>query len=344
MNLKTDAWNLNPNDYYNACTPEERIKHILRYGLLSPSTHNTQPWRFKINATSCELYSDPEVKLYMADPDGRNLYISMGCLIETIIVAAKYFNVYDNVIYNTHSNNPVARINFKNLLRNQKCNNALEPLMNAIVQRSTYRGVFTGVFLSKHQKEMISNASTINNVQVSLYNDSGSKAQITKLTSEAVEFIANDKKFRHELSEWMISNYSNRKDGIPGYSYGFSNVASIIAPWLMRLLNPSRIMAKKTYSTFSSAASLIIISTIEDKKIDWVNAGRVSQLVMLLLTSEKIRFSISVAAIQSKEHFAKLRSLLNTNAYPQFILAAGSAEYNRKLTPRYDLKNKLYYL
>lgn len=65
---------------------QESIKEILKYGILAPSTHNTQPWLFKVKDNSVEIYYDPKLKLPEADKEGRDLYISMGCLIENIII------------------------------------------------------------------------------------------------------------------------------------------------------------------------------------------------------------------------------------------------------------------
>src|SRR3989338_7328667 len=78
----------------------EKIKFLLRYAILAPSTHNSQPWFFKIENNSCKIYADFEkYTIIEADPIKRDLYISLGCLIENLIVAAKYYNVFDRIEY-----------------------------------------------------------------------------------------------------------------------------------------------------------------------------------------------------------------------------------------------------
>lgn len=43
MFLKTDIWNVQETDFPVTGTPEEKLKFVLNYAILAPSSHNTQP-------------------------------------------------------------------------------------------------------------------------------------------------------------------------------------------------------------------------------------------------------------------------------------------------------------
>src|SRR3954447_12356029 len=56
-------------------------------GVLAPSLHNTQPWRFVISRGWLELHADPQRRLRVLDPRGRQLVISCGCALFNVRVA-----------------------------------------------------------------------------------------------------------------------------------------------------------------------------------------------------------------------------------------------------------------
>ena len=65
---------------------------IVKYAVKAPSCHNTQPWRFRIRYDKIFLAPDFTRALPVADKDGHALYISMGCAMENLIMAANEFN------------------------------------------------------------------------------------------------------------------------------------------------------------------------------------------------------------------------------------------------------------
>ena len=56
----------------------EQLRYVLRYAALSPSTRNTQPWRFGIVGDALELRADRSRALAVLDPEGRELVMSCG--------------------------------------------------------------------------------------------------------------------------------------------------------------------------------------------------------------------------------------------------------------------------
>jgi nitroreductase len=73
------AWNIAENQFPKEGTRNEQLKFLLNYAILAPSSHNTQPWLFKIvDDNMIELYADRTLALAVVDPEDRALTISCG--------------------------------------------------------------------------------------------------------------------------------------------------------------------------------------------------------------------------------------------------------------------------
>lgn len=67
----------------------QQMIEFVRYATLALSGHNTQPWRFSLNGDSIRIFPDFTRRLPVVDPDNRELYISLGCALEKLVIAAK---------------------------------------------------------------------------------------------------------------------------------------------------------------------------------------------------------------------------------------------------------------
>ena len=68
---------------------ENQFKEIIHYATLAPSGHNTQPWKFSIKDNSILIYPDYSRRLSVVDPDDHALFISLGCALENLVIAAE---------------------------------------------------------------------------------------------------------------------------------------------------------------------------------------------------------------------------------------------------------------
>ena len=69
---------------------KNQFKEIIHYATLAPSGHNTQPWKFSIKNNSILIYPDYSRRLPIVDPDDHALFISLGCALENLIIAANH--------------------------------------------------------------------------------------------------------------------------------------------------------------------------------------------------------------------------------------------------------------
>jgi len=91
----TEAWELSASQFPAHGSARERLGFLLRYAILAPSTHNTQPWRFTTGSDRLLVYRDRSRWLQVADPSQRELHLSVGCALENLLIAARAFGYTD---------------------------------------------------------------------------------------------------------------------------------------------------------------------------------------------------------------------------------------------------------
>jgi hypothetical protein len=73
------------------------IEQILQKAIKAPSGHNTQPWKFNVTENSITIFPDYERALQVVDADNHALFISLGCALENLVIAAAHYG-YDSII------------------------------------------------------------------------------------------------------------------------------------------------------------------------------------------------------------------------------------------------------
>ena len=91
MSDKLAAWNVREADFPSSGTLFDQLKFLLRYAVLAPSGPNTQPWKLSIKGNEISLIADYSRSLPFVDPIDRTLYVSHGCLLANILLAAEHF-------------------------------------------------------------------------------------------------------------------------------------------------------------------------------------------------------------------------------------------------------------
>jgi hypothetical protein len=80
-------------------TVPAHMHEIVRYATLAASGHNTQPWQFAITDTAIDIHPDYTRHLAAVDPHDRELWISLGCALENLLIAARVSGYATSVTY-----------------------------------------------------------------------------------------------------------------------------------------------------------------------------------------------------------------------------------------------------
>ena len=96
---RNDVWEVSEDDFPRGSPVEAQLRFLLRYAILAPSLRNTQPWAFSVQGNRVHLFADLRKAQPVADPDRRELYISLGCALENLLVAAEHFGFGHAISY-----------------------------------------------------------------------------------------------------------------------------------------------------------------------------------------------------------------------------------------------------
>jgi hypothetical protein len=102
-----DPWQVSAEDFPTDGSSEEKLWFVLNYGLLAPSSHNAQPWRFRIHGSTLDLYADRTRSLPVSDPNNRELTLSCGAALLNLRVALEYFGYANRIELFPTRTNPI---------------------------------------------------------------------------------------------------------------------------------------------------------------------------------------------------------------------------------------------
>lgn len=320
-------------DFYSITSIYERLRFILLYGILAPSTHNSQPWLFKIRDTLIEVYSNPKYCLPYADPLKRDMYISIGCCLENIIKAGRYFRIFEKLEI-VLKEELVAILSFKDVLENKDPDLDFKEYLEAIKTRQNVRGLFENKNIEESIIDEIKSLNDFEDIEVLFLKDKTKIEEMAKLTAEGIRRAYTDKNFRKEMSKWIYPDLiKTRKDGIPTSSLKAPFPFSILLPYLIRYLNIGKKLSELNKLSIASAPLSIGIFSKNNNPESWIKVGMLSERIMLYLKTKEIKTSIFVAAIEMGLT-NEVKNLFGTELEPQFHFCAGYMKSNDKYTPR----------
>ena len=335
---------INPSDFKKLEKYEERIRFLLRYAVLAPSTHNTQPWLFKIQGNRCEIFYDERYLLPEADPKRRDLFISMGCLLENLAIAANYFNViFDLKIDVDSQTTQVATFTIEGL-SSTNFNDSYEKLLFTIPTRINARGLYTSL---EGDLDLVEAARLnlpqeyTNGININLISEKSKIEKVASLTAKGLELAYNQPRFRKEVSKWMKNSLTRKKEGLPGYSLKMPFLFSFILPTLVRYKDIGKFLGKLNSKSLASAPVVTIISSKLSEPLTWVNVGRIAQRMMLDINSQGLNTSIFIAAIEMGDLYKELKNITGINDDPQFLFVVGRVDSLPRFTPRHNIDKKI---
>jgi len=336
MNENYSPWGLNIDSYFKLKNQIEKNRFLVNFALLAPSSHNTQPWWFKVDNDSIKVFRNLGRRLPVADSNDRQHYLSIGCCIENIVIAADYYGYDTKVVYRdkTKKEEHVATIFLTytgSVLRSK------DHLIYNILLRKTNRGKYNPAPLPL---ELIKDLSTLSNVgsRLSIINVPSKIEELADITVAASVASMESREFRYELSHHLKHNLTKEKTGMPGFSLEIPTLISFILPILIRSFNLEKIIRDSNKRLFvKNTPALGIITTHSDKVENWLDAGRMFQHTSLILNAKGISTAPWGAPIQIGDFYKKIQLVIDTSERPQFLFRVGIPLKQSRFSPRFNL-------
>ena len=313
-------WDLRASEYPHSGTAVDRARALVSYAVLAPSAHNSQPWAFRLGDGVIDVLADRTRRLPVVDPDGRELTMSVGAALGTLLVAAHRFGWHTRVAVFPEPDEPdlVARV-------------ALAPgapvddeLFGAITSRRTTRLEFENRALPEDlQRDLVVDAHH-EHARLDLFTGR-ERAALAELVAEADVVQMADPAFRRELAAWLRPNTGGHRDGIRGYGLGLSDVMAALGPLVVRTFDTGRRQAARDRQLAQGAPHLAVVSTAADDPVAWVAAGRALARVLLRLAAHGATASFLSQPVEIPTLRARVADLVSHRdcGVPQLLLRIG---------------------
>lgn len=266
-------------------TREDTLRELVRYASLAPNSHNTQPWKFMVEESSITVLPDLTRSCPEVDPDDHHLYVSLGCAVENLVIAAKAVGLDAVIADASLKPQDGIKIDLK------PCQPHKTDLFEAIPKRQCTRNEYDGQPLDQNELELLEKAAGAvgqGRARVVLVTDPAQIQIITDYVLEANTAQFADKGWINELKKWVRFSDAeavSKGDGLAGKCMG--NSSPSVPRWLGSMIfgfvvNPEN---EKFQRQIESSAGIAIFCSHKDDPAHWVQVGRCYERFALQATA-----------------------------------------------------------
>jgi hypothetical protein len=264
---------------------DARMRELVRYATLAPSSHNTQCWRFRLGPQSLGILPDYTRRCPVVDPDDHHLFVSLGCATENLVQAAAALGLRAQARFDAAADGAIdVALEPGSALRT--------PLFEAIPRRQSTRGDYDGKPLTNAELQQLEAAGRGDGVRVILLTERRAMAEVLDFVVQGNTAQMRDPAFVRELKQWI--RFNGRQAARLGDGLFAGSSGNPVAPaWLGNLMfdaffNEAAENDKYARHVRSSAGIAVFVSERDDRA-HWVEAGRAFQRFALQATALGVR-------------------------------------------------------
>ncbi len=331
------AWRVQESDFPVSGSSKDKLKFLLRYAILAPSGPNTQPWKFSVSESEISLIADFDRSLPNVDPTNRTLYISHGCLLANLLMAAEHFGLSCGVkcLPDGVEKYRTATVQFSKELLQPK----FPDLFSQITRRHTNRKRYDNIPIEDEKIQRMKKCIDREGFRLDVITSIEGRRSMSELLAKAHRIQLGNKAFRKELAAWIRSNTTDALDGLPGYAFGYSDFESFFGSFIFGAFDMSSSRARIETDYMKASPAVGVLSTDKEDKLTWIKAGVLFETLFLAATKFDIRFDLFSQPIAIPELRNEMAEILNVK-YPQLLIRMGYAEPS-KHTPRRPVEDVL---
>lgn len=307
---------------------EETYFRLINYASKAPSSHNTQPWKFGRKGDTILLYPDLSRALPVVDPDNHALFISVGCALENLVIAARHFGFEPVVdICRNKDEDPV-------LVKLTKPWNAHyqegSSLFTQIKPRQVTKGPYEEVPLDRTVIQKIKNIQSEPGVRFDLILPGAGSEKLFPLVIEGSDRQFANKAFVRELVRWLRFSEKEairRGDGIWNATMGLPATGRTLGGFIMKHLVSAKSEAKRWEKLFRKSSGFVLFSVEEDDPAHWIRLGRSFQRFGLATTAMGLKHAHMNMPLEEKAVRGKVTATFGPGGLtPLLLLRIGFAE------------------
>lgn len=316
----------------------ELLRAAVAVAVLAPSTHNAQPWRFRlVDDDVVELRADRSRALPVADPEGRELVISCGAALLTLELALRHFGLAAGVdlLPDPADADLLARVTTEG-----PAVTGDPALVAAIPLRRTHRRPFDPRDLPEPLLDTVISEAAADDAWAYVVTSVADRWFLGGLVEAGDRQQLADPSFREELAWWMRSHFDDAKDGMRGYADGSFDPVSHVRP-LLRSLDTGRATGARNRRLAEGSPAIVVLGTAGDTPRDWLVAGRALQRMLLRVTAAGVAAGFVNQPVQVPPLRERLARAVPHDGYPQLAVRLGYPLSVPPLEPRRGVEEVL---
>jgi nitroreductase len=282
-------------------------RRLVHFAVLAASSHNTQPWRFRLHDDAIEILPDRTRRCPAVDPDDHHLFASLGCAAENLLIAARAAGLDGHCAYDANTSG--LRIEFK----------PIEPtrseLFDAICQRQCSRSDYDGSALTVEESTQLEAAGQGEGVSIMLIDDQERMGAIADLVARGNSVQFGDPAWSQELKSWIrfsASEAIEAGDGLYGPVMGSPSVPRWLGQLVMRFAVSADKQNARDRKQIANSSAVAVIHSVKNDKPHWIEAGRSYQRLALQATALGLKCAFinqPVEVSRLRPEFARLLDL-----------------------------------
>ncbi|MBH0199019.1 MAG: nitroreductase [Nitrospira sp.] len=282
--------------------------------VLAPSSHNTQPWFFRLSESAIDLCADRTRALPVNDPEDRELTISCGCALMNLRIAAASAGLHVQVrlLPKPEELDLLARVSLSNL-SDVSAEDA--QLADFIETRRTYRKRFAPREVSASALDQLNEATKREGARLVPLLTEEVRQKLAALVAEGDAAQWGNPSWRRELAAWMHPR--RRGDGLT-----MPALAVPVAQLVVRTFDMGGGVGAKDRQLAEASPLIAVLSTDSDHPRDWLLAGQALQRTLLIGCRHGLQASYLNQPVQVASLRPKLQNLVSAG-FPQILLRIG---------------------
>lgn len=172
------------------------IADLLRIATLAANGHNTQPWKFRVGDAAVALLPDLARRTEIVDPDDHHLYVSLGCAVENLAIAARAHGRRADVRAEGGVDATIEVALPRGAVQ-------ASPLYSAIPRRQSTRSVYDSRPVPPADLDRLKSAAAEEGVSVTIFTAPRDREAVLEFVVAGNSVQMDDPAFVAELRQWL---------------------------------------------------------------------------------------------------------------------------------------------
>lgn len=313
------------------------VRTALTLAARAPSVHNTQPWRWRVDADGLHLRADAARQLPNTDPEGRDLILSCGTALHHCVVAFAAVGWRSRVTRLPNGADPDHLATIE--LSPHPADFVDVALAAAIPRRRTDRRHYSAWPVPVGDIALMAARAARTGVTLCQVEDIDSLRDI--VARSVRDHLTQD--YLAELTEWSGRYFSVA--GVPARNAPLPDPEAKVPS---RLFAGAALPMAPDSSPADDNAVVLALGTRRDDRLAQLRAGEATSAVLLTATSTGLSSCPVTEPLETAETREAVRAdIFGDSDYPQMLLRVGWAPINADplpATPRRDLDDFVEWL